>query len=118
MASPRLCHLPTATVLGQRVAVATGFRSRLLGLSYMDLADAGPGLLIPRCSAVHTFGMRFALDVVFLDGEGRPCSVRRRLPPRRFAFDRRASAVLELPENPRFAIRVARQGGEFLSPLP
>ena len=41
--------------------------------------------------------MRFPLDLVFLDREGRPCSIRREVPPRRLASDRRASAVLELP---------------------
>jgi uncharacterized membrane protein (UPF0127 family) len=41
--------------------------------------------------------MRFPLDLVFLDRRGRVCSVRRAVPPRRFAFDRRAAAVLELP---------------------
>ncbi len=103
MVSPRLRALPTRTVLGHEVPVASSLRARLLGLACLDLAEAGPGLLIPRCASVHTFGMRFALDLVFLDCDGELCSVRRRVPPRRFAFDRRASAVLELPENPRFA---------------
>jgi len=69
----------------------------LLGLAQLDRRLAGTGLLIPRCSSVHTFGMRFALDLVFLDRDGRPCSVRRAVAPRRLAWDRRASAVLELP---------------------
>jgi uncharacterized membrane protein (UPF0127 family) len=41
--------------------------------------------------------MRFALDVVFLDGEGEPLAVRRGMVPRRLASDQRAAAVLELP---------------------
>jgi uncharacterized membrane protein (UPF0127 family) len=41
--------------------------------------------------------MRFALDLVFLDRDGGVSSVRRAVPPRRIASDRRASAVLELP---------------------
>lgn len=90
----RKCH---AVVLGYEVPVATTFPARLLGLAHRDRDEAGPGLLIPRCSSVHTFGMRFALDLVFLDGEGRPISLRREIPPRRLAWDRRASAVLELP---------------------
>lgn len=97
MAARRLRDLPSADVLGHEVRVASGRRARLLGLSHLDREQAGPGLLIPRCSSVHTFGMRFALDLVFLDRDGRPCSVRRALPPRRVAWDRRASAILELP---------------------
>ena len=97
MAARRLRDLPSADVLGHEVRVASGRRARLLGLSHLDRELAGPGLLIPRCSSVHTFGMRFALDLVFLDRDGRPCSVRRGVPSRRLAWDRRASAVLELP---------------------
>jgi uncharacterized membrane protein (UPF0127 family) len=84
-------------VAGRCVPLAVGLRTRLLGLAYLDREEAGPGLLIPRCSSVHTFGMRFRLDLVFLGRDGRPCSVRRDLPPRRFASDHRAIAVLELP---------------------
>jgi trehalose synthase len=86
-----------AVVLGREVPVAKTFRARLLGLALRDRERAGPGLLIPRCRGVHTLGMRFALDLVFLDREGRPCSFRRAVPPRRLAWDRQASAVLELP---------------------
>jgi trehalose synthase len=95
--SRRLARLPVVAVLGREVRLAAGPRARLHGLARLDRDAAGPGLLIPRCAAVHTFGMRFPLDLVFLDGEGRPCSLRRRVPPRRLAADRRASAVLELP---------------------
>jgi hypothetical protein len=93
----RLQHLPAVEVLGLEVPVAGRVGARLLGLSHLDLTEAGTGLLIPRCSSVHTFGMRFALDLFFLDRDGEPCSVRWRVPPRRFAFDRQASSVLELP---------------------
>jgi trehalose synthase len=95
--SRRLCRLPTAVVLGREVPVAAGSGARLLGLAHLDRDAAGPGLLIPRCSSVHTFGMRFALDLVFLERDGRPCSVRQAVPPRRLAWDRRAASVLELP---------------------
>ena len=77
--------------------VAKDFRTRLLGLSWRDRERAGPGLLIPHCSSVHTFGMRFALDVYFLDAEGRVISVRRRVPPRRVLWQRGAAAILEIP---------------------
>jgi trehalose synthase len=93
----RLRDLPLATVLGREVRVASTRCARLLGLSHLRLGDAGPGLLIPRCRGVHTFGMRFPLDLVFLDRAGRPVSFRRAVPPRRFAWDRRAHATLELP---------------------
>jgi uncharacterized membrane protein (UPF0127 family) len=93
--APRLRRLPVVTVLGREVRVATTFRARLLGLAHLDREEAGPGLLIPRCSSIHTFGMRFALDLYFLDEEGAAIEVRRGVPGRRVAFCRRATAVIE-----------------------
>jgi uncharacterized membrane protein (UPF0127 family) len=95
--APRLKALPQVTVLGLEVAVAAGRRSRLQGLARLNREQAGSGLLIPRCSAVHTFGMRFPLDLVFLDELNRPLSARFLVPPRRFAFHPGAFAVLEVP---------------------
>jgi hypothetical protein len=95
----RLVGLPTIEVGGLIVPVAVGFRARLLGLSRLDLEAAGAGLLIPRCSSVHTFGMRFALDLVVLDARWRPLAVRRAVPPRRVFSHRAAAAVLELPSD-------------------
>lgn len=97
--SPRLRRLPRTTVLGREVAVAIGFRARLLGLAHLDRRQAGAGLLIPGCSSVHTFGMRFPLDLVFIDGDAqtRLITVYRDVPPRRIVSCRAATAVLELP---------------------
>jgi len=105
--APRLRRLPVATVLGREVRVARGARSRLLGLARLDRSNAGPGLLIPRCASVHTFGMRFALDLRFLDEEGRLMAVHRAVSARRLVSHRGARSVLETP---------AREGGEFSSP--
>ncbi len=57
----------------------------------------GEGLLIPRTSSVHTHFMRFPIDVVFLDGEGRVAKIVRGLRPWRFAGARGTRDVLELP---------------------
>jgi uncharacterized protein len=97
MASTRFENLPRRTVCGREVPVATGLRARTLGLSHLDRADAPSGLLIPRCASVHTFGMRFALDIAFLDPEGKVLGERRMVPPRRFVSHRGAAAVLEFP---------------------
>lgn len=100
----RLRRLPRTIVLGHEVRVARGPRARLLGLAHLDREAAGTGLLIPRCASVHTFGMRFRLDLYFLGEEGEIISVRRGVAPRRLASCRRAAAVLELP---------AGEGGEI-----
>jgi hypothetical protein len=54
-------------------------------------------LLIPRCRSVHTFGMRFSIDVAFLDADGRVLRVARDVPPRRVVSCRGAAGVLEAP---------------------
>jgi uncharacterized membrane protein (UPF0127 family) len=79
------------------VPVAVTLPSRLLGLALLRSGRAGEGLLIPGCRSVHTFGMRFPIDVVFLDGARSPLDVARAVPPNRVVGDRRAAAVLELP---------------------
>ena len=93
----RLASLPRIRVGGADIPVAEGLLARALGLAFLDRDGAGPGLLIPRCRSVHTFGMRFCLDLFFLDRELRVVSARRAVPPRRLAGCLRAQAVLELP---------------------
>lgn len=70
---------------------------RLRGLlGRRSLAD-GEALIFPGAGAIHTWFMRFAIDVVFLDREGTVVKVARELPPFRFTATRRASMCLELP---------------------
>jgi uncharacterized protein len=99
MTSARLRRLPRRHVGGLLVPVATGFRSRLLGLAGLSPASAGAGLLIPDCASVHTLGMRFHLDLVFLDRRGEPLAVRRAVPPARLVRCPGAEAVLEVPSS-------------------
>ena len=82
---------------GRRVFVARSPASRLLGLALARKPPRQSALLIPRCRSVHTFGMRFALDVVFLDASGQPIRIERSVPPRRLMCEPRAVAVLETP---------------------
>ena len=89
--------IASTEVAGRRVPVADRPVARLLGLALLDRDRAGPGLLIPRCRTIHTFGMRFPIDVVFLDSSGEPISRRRAVPPCRIVVEQRAASVLELP---------------------
>src|SRR5918992_6101340 len=94
--SARLSLLPTlAAGPGFRLAEARSPRARLLGLAMLDDLPAGFALLIPRCRSVHTFGMRFPLDLAFLDEGGRALRVVRGVPPGRIVSCRGAAAVLE-----------------------
>ena len=80
---------------GARVLLADSFRARLLGLALLSDLPRDYALCLPRCSSVHTFGMRFEIDVTFLDREGRALRIDRRVPPGRLLRCRGAAAVLE-----------------------
>ena len=58
-------------VVAERVAVAQGFGARFMGLMGRSGLPAGEGLCIQSCNSIHMFFMRFALDVAFVDGEGK-----------------------------------------------
>jgi uncharacterized membrane protein (UPF0127 family) len=95
---PRLRRLPAlpGRLHGMEVRVAATARARLLGLSGLR-ARPPCGLLLPRTRSVHTFGMRFALDLVWLDARGRAIRLDPAVPPRRLRSCRAARAVIELP---------------------
>ena len=95
--APRLWQLPRRTLDGVSYPVATTFGARLLGLALLDRCSAGPGLLIPACSSIHTFGMRFALDVAFLDRDDGVLMRHASVPPLRVVRSPGAAAVLERP---------------------
>ncbi|MEA2420004.1 MAG: uncharacterized protein QOE60_2210 [Thermoleophilaceae bacterium] len=76
--------------------MADSRRARLLGLALRRRVPEH-ALLLPRCRSVHTFGMRFALDLVWLDRAGRVLRVDREVPPRRVRSCREAEAVIEIP---------------------
>ena len=92
----RLTGLPVEVVFGIEVPAANSLRARTLGLAWLDREGAGVGLLIPGCRSVHTFGMRFDLDLFFLDESGRIIRACPGVPPRRCLGSKRARSVLEL----------------------
>jgi uncharacterized membrane protein (UPF0127 family) len=95
----RLDRLPSRTMRdGLVVHEATTLRARLLGLALLrNPPPPGHALLIPDCRSVHTFGMRFPIDVAFLDERGQTLRIERDVPPWRVLICRGAFAVLETP---------------------
>ena len=93
----RFRGLERTELLGFEVPVAATRVSRLLGLALLSRERAGAGLLIPRCRSIHTFGMLFRLDLLFLDREGRVVELCRSVPGGRVVRRPAADAVLELP---------------------
>jgi uncharacterized membrane protein (UPF0127 family) len=100
----RLQRLPNRTLDdGLTVHEATTIRARLLGLAFLKELAPDHALLIPHCRSVHTFGMRFPIDVTFLDERGRTLRVEHGVKPGRVVSCRGAFAVLErvsLPSPP------------------
>jgi uncharacterized membrane protein (UPF0127 family) len=92
----RLAGLPVRELAGGLyVAEAATRRARALGLARLDALPGDQALLIPRCRSVHTVGMRFALDLVWLDRDGGVVRVDRRVAPARLRTCLGARAVLE-----------------------
>ena len=87
--------------------VARKRSSRLFGMA-LRRKPCEP-LLIPRCRSVHTFGMRFALDLVWLAADGRVVRVDRAVPPFRVRTCRRAAAVIEAPHGMICAMEASKE---------
>jgi uncharacterized protein len=92
----RLAPLPARDLAGGlRVHDARGVRARTRGLGGLDVLPADRALRIPRCRAVHTLTMRFALDLIWLGPDGAVVRVDRAVPPRRHRRCARARSVVE-----------------------
>jgi uncharacterized protein len=85
------------TVVAEAATVADTSQKRREGLLRHECLPRGAGLLIVPCEAVHTFGMKFPIDVVFLDRRYRVLKIRPAMGKRRISICLRAAAVLEIP---------------------
>jgi uncharacterized membrane protein (UPF0127 family) len=85
------------TLLGDRISMADTSAKRRTGLLKHTGLEPGEGLWIAPTEAVHTFGMKFPIDVLFLDKKRRVLKIRHEMPRSRMAFCLTAHSVLELP---------------------
>jgi len=85
------------TVVCDRCTVADSPVTRLRGLLGRDGLEQGEGLLLRPASSIHTFFMRFPIDVVFLDRALVVVGIADGVDPWRAASQRGAKAVIELP---------------------
>ncbi|HLV61495.1 MAG TPA: DUF192 domain-containing protein [Fredinandcohnia sp.] len=91
-------NLTRGVVLAQRVRRADTFGRRLRGLLFAPPLRPGEALWIVPCRSIHTFAMRYTIDAVFLDADGRVVHVCSHLAPwRATRVVPRARTVLELP---------------------
>jgi uncharacterized membrane protein (UPF0127 family) len=96
------------TELARRIHKADSFWKRLKGLRGRPELPPGEALWIVPCRGVHTRGMAFPIDVLFLDASGRVVSLEENLGPGRFTpICWKARTVLELPAG---TLRSSRTG--------
>jgi uncharacterized membrane protein (UPF0127 family) len=87
----------TRLVLAVEIEPAFDSRSRNRGLLGRARLDDGAALILAPCSSIHTFFMRFAIDVLFVKKDGRVVKMYAALPAWRIAFALGAFAAIELP---------------------
>jgi len=83
--------------LAQDIVAAFDSKSRKTGLLRHQSFPAGSAMLIAPSNAVHTFFMRFAIDIAFVTRDGMVVKTRDSVPPWRIAAAFRGYAVIELP---------------------
>lgn len=93
----------------ERLVVAVSFRDRLFGMTVRQgragrfyikprapsASDAGLVMAFPACASLHTLGMRFPLDIAFIDGAGAVLALHENVPPASICNCRGAFAALE-----------------------
>ncbi len=91
--------------MAEFASIADSSAKRRTGLLKHSELVPGDGLWIVPCEGVHTFAMKFAIDIVFLNKKRVVRKIRNSVPKRRIALDLMAHSVLELPAGTMVATR-------------
>jgi len=95
----RLITVGNGNTLAEHVRGAYTFFQRLKGLMFTKSLPADCGLHIRPCSAVHTFFMRYNIDILYLDAQHKIVGTQERVKPGKFgAVYLNSVSVIELPE--------------------
>jgi hypothetical protein len=112
MDTVKIKNLDRGTIVAQTAKVAETSTTRRRGLLGRDALPTGEGLWIVPCESVHTAGMRFPIDVLFLSRDRRILKIRRNMKPWSISGCLRAHSVLELPAGA--ALATGAQTGDQL----
>jgi uncharacterized membrane protein (UPF0127 family) len=93
----RVTNRMRGSILATEAEIADTSRKRRIGLLQCERLTPGQGLWIIPCEGVHTFGMRFPIDVIFLDRNRRVLKVKENMQRGRISLCLWAHSVLELP---------------------
>ena len=89
----------TGEPLATTLEIAMDSQSRKKGLLGRDGLDAGHAFVIAPCQGIHTFGMRFPIDVVAVTRDGTVVKTRANVRPNRIVMAWSAFAIIELRAN-------------------
>jgi len=98
--------------LASRLRLAVTFFRRLKGLLGTKCLPEGEALLIRPCWSIHTIGMKYPIDVLFMTSDDRVLKIAASVPPGRSAAARGSAYVLELPAG--MAIKTGTVAGDQL----
>jgi uncharacterized protein len=108
----RVRNQSRGTMLADRAGIANTSQTRKTGLLKHDRLERGDGLWITPCEGVHTAGMKFPIDVLFLNKKRKVVKIRAAMPRWRMALCLWAHSVLELPSG--MAAETATAAGDQL----
>ena len=94
----RVVNESRQSVLGTRIRMADTLASRMRGFLLRPRPAAGEGLFLAPCRGIHTYGMRFPLDILMIDDAGTVVAAHPAMEPgHRTPVYRQAHFALELP---------------------
>jgi uncharacterized membrane protein (UPF0127 family) len=96
--SLKVVNLTNGAELVNHLATADTFFKRLKGLMFSKSLPAGHGLLIRPCQSIHTYFMKYSIDVLYLSNDFEIVGLDETLKPAKVGkYQKRAHSVLELP---------------------
>ena len=105
-------NVTRGVMLADSAEVADTSPKRRTGLLRHTGLEPGDGLWIVPCESVHSFGMKFTIDVIYLNRKHKVKKVRPQMAPRRISACLTAHSVLELPAGT--IVRTGTQAGDQL----
>ncbi|MEC8010698.1 MAG: DUF192 domain-containing protein [Pseudomonadota bacterium] len=96
---------PTPSTTTIKIREAANFKERLCGLITLKL-NPQEGLLFRNANSLHTWFMKYPIDIIYLDNEGRILKIVPNLKPWRFSLCLKAKHFLEVPSHEQHGFRV------------
>lgn len=93
----RLVNPDNGRTIAESVELANTFFTRLKGLMFRETLSDGGGLYLHPCKSIHTFFMKFPIDVLYVDENGKIVGLEEKLKPGKIGKNvPKAASVIEL----------------------